>query len=511
MPSVVILVIVLAYFLLLLGISFYTARGATNESFFIGKKSSKWYLVAYGMIGTSLSGVTFISVPGNVNADHFYYLQIVIGYLIGYAVVAKVLLPLYYRKNLTSIYTYLDERFGTSAYKTGAAFFLLSRTLGAALRIYLVLNVLHNFMMAGLEVPFAVTAFVILLMILLYTYKGGVKTIVWTDTLQTTFMLLALVVTIVLVCTGLNISFGSLLSALKENHYTDVFNYDVKSGGFFVKQIIGGAFITIAMTGLDQEMMQKNISIHNVGKAQKNMFTFSGILLVVNLLFLVLGGALYWYAKQKGISLTAPHVSGTDDTFPYLAIHYLGPVAGAIFIIGLISALFPSADGAMTALTSSFCIDILNFKQHSDITENRKQTIRIAVHTTVAVIFFGIILLCRQYSSEALIKLVLGIAGYTYGPLLGLFAFGIITGRKLKGPWVPWVCITAVMLAILISPPIPAKLYGSLPDVFNQYHLWHDGLLNGYVVGLELLPVNGLITFIGLWLVSYKPAKAISV
>ncbi|HLG33239.1 MAG TPA: sodium:solute symporter [Bacteroidia bacterium] len=471
-----ILVVVVIYFIALLVIAFYTSRGAGNESFFIGKKNSHWLLVAYGMIGTSLSGITFMSVPGKVMANHFFYLQIVIGYLIGYIVVATVLMPLYYKMNVTSIYTYLQSRFGKTAYKTGASFFILSRTFGAALRIYLVLYVLQKFLLDEMGINFFITTFVILLMILLYTFQGGVKTIVWTDTLQTTFMILALVVTIVLIKNELGFSFNGLMQSLNEGGYTQLFNLDFKSPAFFMKQIISGAFITIAMTGLDQEMMQKNISIRTLGKAQQNMFTFSGILLVVNLLFLILGGALYVYAAQKGITLSAQ----SDDTFPIVALQYLPPVAGLIFIIGLISALFPSADGAMTALTSSFCIDILNFNNRSEWSEEVKKRKRKIVHLTVAVIFFLIILLFKIINKTAVIDLVLEIAGYTYGPLLGLFAFGILTKKNPEPKFVPIICIIAPALTYLL------KLYS--PDIFS-----------GYQIGFEILPINGLITFAGLF------------
>ncbi|MBP6732617.1 MAG: sodium:solute symporter, partial [Chitinophagales bacterium] len=366
MSSAFILLIVCLYFVVLLGIAFYTSRGATNETFFIGQKKSNWLLVAYGMIGTSLSGVTFMSVPGEVNAKGFLYMQVVIGYFIGYMVVAFVLLPLYYRLNLTSIYSYLQSRFGNTSYKTGAWFFLLSRTLGASIRIYLVLIVLQHFLLDSLGIPFAVSVFTILLMILLYTFNGGVKTIVWTDTLQTTGMILALILTIVLINTALNFSFGDLWSAISAKGYTTILQTsDWKAGNFFIKQILGGAFVTITMTGLDQEMMQKNISVRNVGGAQKNMLLFSVILVAVNLLFLVLGGALYVFLEAKGLSIPAK----TDETFSTVALNYLPPVAGLIFILGLVSALFPSADGALTALTSSICIDIMGMKDRTDWSE----------------------------------------------------------------------------------------------------------------------------------------------
>ena len=485
MSNELILVAVAVYFLALLVIAFYTSRGAGNDSFFIGRKNSNWLLVAYGMIGTSLSGITFMSVPGKVMTNHFFYLQIVIGYLIGYIVVAMVLMPLYYKMNVTSIYTYLQNRFGKTAYKTGASFFILSRTFGAALRIYLVLYVLHKFLLDDMHINFFVTSFIILLMIVLYTFQGGVKTIVWTDTLQTTFMIFALVVTIVLIKDELGLSFSALMQTLNDGGYSQVFNFDFKSPAFFVKQIISGAFITIAMTGLDQEMMQKNISIRTLGKAQQNMFTFSAILLVVNLLFLILGGALYIYAAQKGITLSPQ----SDDTFPIIALQYLPPIAGLIFIIGLISALFPSADGAMTALTSSFCIDILNFNKRSDWSEEEKKKKRQMVHLSVAVVFFLIILLFKIINKTAMIDLVLEIAGYTYGPLLGLFAFGILTKKNPASKFVPMICIIAPALTYLL------KTYS--PQIFS-----------GYQIGFEILPINGLITFLGLLFASNKNSIA---
>lgn len=482
MSSAFILVIVLLYFLLLLGIAFYTSRGANNETFFIGQKKSNWLLVAYGMIGTSLSGVTFMSVPGEVNAKGFAYMQVVIGYFIGYLVVAFVLLPLYYRLNLTSIYSYLQNRFGNTSYKTGASFFLLSRTLGASIRIYLVLIVLQHFLLDSLGIPFAVSVFVILLMILLYTFNGGVKTIVWTDTLQTTGMILALLITIYLITSELNFSFGSLMSAIGAKGYTTVFQTgDWKAGNFFIKQILGGAFVTITMTGLDQEMMQKNISVKNIGDSQKNMLLFSVILVVVNLLFLILGGALYIFLEAKGISFPAK----TDETFSTVALNYLPPVAGLVFIIGLVSALFPSADGALTALTSSFCIDILGIKDRTDWNEEQKLKTRRMVHISITVLFLLLILLYQRVIEASVISTILKVAGYTYGPLLGLFAFGILTKRKLQENMVPVICV--------LSPAICWVLAQNSAAWFN-----------GYQFGFELLVVNGLITFIGLLSISKR-------
>ena len=478
--STILLIIVLVYFGALLAIAYFASKGANNESFFIGKKNSSWILVAYGMIGTSLSGVTFMSVPGGVSAGHFGYLQVVIGYLLGYMVVAFVLLPLYYKLNLTSIYTYLENRFGKAAYKTGASFFILSRTLGATIRIYLVIKTLQLIMLDAFGVPFALTVFVILLMILLYTYKGGVKTIVITDTLQTTFMLLALVVTTYVIKEQLHFSMTDLAANLHSKGYDQVFHFDWKAKNYFLKHILGGMFITIAMTGLDQEMMQKNISCKSLGDAQKNMLFFSTILLFVNLLFLVLGAVLYIYASQNNIPLPAKG----DDLFSLIALKYLSPIVGLIFIIGLISALFPSADGALTALTSSFCIDILNMKSNSANSDDHNERKRIMVHLGITVLFFIIIVLCKSIDDGNILNIILTVAGYTYGPLLGLFAFGILTKKQVLNSIVPLVCV--------LSPTICYVL-----DTHSQ--TWFDG----YVFGFELLFINGLITFVGLYISSF--------
>ncbi len=483
----IILAIVIGYFLFLLAIAFYTSKGANNESFFIGQKKSNWLLVAYGMIGTSLSGVTFMSVPGEVSTKGFAYMQVVIGYFIGYMVVAFVLLPLYYRLNLTSIYSYLHNRFGNVSYKTGALFFLLSRTLGASIRIYLVLIVLQYCLLTPLGIPFVISVFAILLMILLYTFQGGVKTIVWTDTLQTTGMILALIITIALIASELNFSFGELFSAIDNKGYTDIFQTaDWRAGNFFIKQIVGGAFVTITMTGLDQEMMQKNISIHTVGRSQKNMMLFSIILVAVNFLFMILGGALYVFLIHKGIAFP----SNGDETFSVVALNYLPPVAGLVFIVGLVSALFPSADGALTALTSSFCIDIIGLKSKDHWSETKKVQVRRIVHLTITVIFFLLILFYQKIIEASVISVILKVAGYTYGPLLGLFAFGIITNRKPKEIFVPLVCVLSPAACYLLSESSKA---------------W----FSGYQFGFELLAVNGLITFTGLYLISSKRKTAV--
>jgi len=479
MSATFILAMVLAYFVLLLAIAIYTSRGADNESFFIGKKKSNWLLVAYGMIGTSLSGVTFMSVPGEVQAKHFFYTQVVIGYFIGYLAVAFVLLPLYYRLNVTSIYTYLKNRFGVISYKTGASFFLISRTLGASIRIYLVLIVLQHFLLDSIGIPYTASVFLILLMILLYTYKGGVKTIVWTDTLQTTGMILSLLITIFLICSKLDVSFSGLYSMIREEGYAEVFQLsDWRENNYFIKHILGGAFVTITMTGMDQEMMQKNISVNTLKNSQKNMILFSVILVFVNLLFLILGGALYVYAAHDGITLPAK----SDEAFPLIALNHLAPVAGLVFIIGLVSALFPSADGALTALTSSFCIDVLGIKDRSGWSEEKKAGIRKLTHLCITILFFVLILFYKEIIEASVISTILKVAGYTYGPLLGLFAFGILSRKKIKDTWlVPVVCLLSPLLCWVI----------------NDYSVQ---LFAGYKFGFELLLLNGLITFTGLWM-----------
>jgi Na+/proline symporter len=480
MSPLLLFAFVVLYFLVLLVVAFYTSRGSNNETFFNGNKNSHWMLVAFGMIGTSLSGVTFISVPGTVAVNHFSYFQVVLGYFIGYFVVAYVLLPLYYKLNLTSIYHYLDHRFGQYSYKTGALFFIVSRTMGATLRLYLVINVLQLFILDALGVPFAVTTLIILGMILLYTFKGGVKTIVWTDTLQTFFMLLALVICIFYIMSDLNITFSQAMSQLNALGYTEIFNTDVLDKKFFLKQIIGGAFITISMTGLDQEMMQKNISVKKLGDSQKNMLTFSSIMVGVNFLFLLLGGLLYLYASNKGLDVKG------DDLFPTIALQYLPPAIAIIFIIGLISALFPSADGAITALTSSFCIDILGIQRNTQLSEAQQSKTRISVHLTFAVVFMVCVLFYKALDNKSIIGILLDVAGYTYGPLLGLFAFGILTKRQLKDRLAPIVCLVAPAICYLI-----------------QYNA--ASIFGGYQIGIEMLILNGGLTVVGLFLISSKP------
>ena len=477
-PSIIISII-LAYFLVLLYISWYTSKNAGNFSFFAGNKSSPWYIVAFGMIGTSLSGVTFVSVPGTVETQGFSYLMVVFGYFIGYMVVAFVLLPIYYKLSLTSIYDYLKHRFGWVSYKTGAMFFIVSRTVGATARLYLVIRVMQFFILDDAGIPFLLTAVGILILIVAYTFKGGVKTIIWTDTLQTTFMLGGLVICVIYILRNLNLSFAGAWDLMQVKQYSKFIVSDPLNPSFFLKQILGGAFIAITMTGLDQEMMQKNISVKTLKDSQKNIISLSFILIFVNFLFLFLGGLLYLFAAQNNLNLKG------DDLFPTLALQYFPPFMGLVFIIGLISALFPSVDGAITALTASFSLDMLGLNRRESWTEMDRLRIRRIVHLSFALLFLLCVMIFHWIDNRSIIDLILKLAGYTYGPLLGLFAFGVFTKVKLKENLVPIVCIIS-----------PALCY-----VLNYYsQIW----LNGYKFGLELLIVNGSITFLGLFIISKK-------
>ncbi|MBL7725839.1 MAG: sodium:solute symporter [Chitinophagaceae bacterium] len=500
MSPIVLFSFVIGYFLLLLGVAWYTSRNSDNESFFIGNRNSNWMLVAFGMIGTSLSGVTFVSVPGGVGSGNFYYYQVVLGYLLGYMVIAFVLIPLYYRMNLTSIYTYLEKRFGINAHKAGAFFFILSRTVGATARLYLVISVLQIFIFNKLGIPFEATALVILLLILLYTFEGGVKTIIYTDTLQTTGMLVGLVVCIIVIIKALGTDFGGAMSMMADKGYTQIFNWDVKAGSFALKHIVGGMFIAIAMTGLDQEMMQKNISVKTLKDSQKNIMTFTAVLMVVNFLFLVLGGVLYLYAGSKGINVPP------DDLFPTIALSdTFSGVIGIIFIIALISALFPSVDGAITSLTSCFCIDILGISKREG-TEKEKKRTRLKVHFTFALVFFIMVLIFKWVNDKLIIDFILKFAGITYGPLLGLFAFGILTKRELKEKLIWAVCIIAPLLALMLDMLSNPAWYEAKLHVSLGLQDISDRLFNGYKIGNELILINGIFTFTGLWLISKKPS-----
>jgi solute:Na+ symporter, SSS family len=487
MTSNLILICVIVYSVLLFGVTWFTSRGADNESFFVGNRSSKWYLVAYGMIGASLSGVTFISVPGAVGLAQFSYLQVVLGYLLGYLVIAFILLPLYYRLNLTSIYSYLLQRFGNSSYKTGSFFFILSRTIGAAFRLYVVVNVLQIFVFDALGLPFFVTVSIFIALILLYTYQGGVKTIVYTDTLQTTFMLLSLVLSVIFIMDQLNLNIGDLYDKVTDSNYSQVIFRDWKLKSFFPKQFFGGMFIAIAMTGLDQEMMQKNISCKTLGDAQKNVLSFTFVLLLVNILFLILGALLYIYVNESHLNLMVDAGGKiiSDNVFPTIALNHLGTLSAIFFIIGLISAAYPSADGALTALTSVFCIDFLGLKDDQSKTEEKKTKIRHNVHLAFAAILLLVIVIFKLINNDAVINNLFTWAGYTYGPLLGLYAFGLFTKKQVHDKFVPLICILSPIVCILL----------------NEHSM---ELFNGYKFGFEMLIVNGAFTFVGLLVISKK-------
>ena len=476
-PSLI-LITFLTYTALLFYVTWLTARKANNRAFFIGNKASPWFVVAYGMIGASLSGVTFMSVPGWVGSTNFSYMMVVFGYLIGYFIIATVLLPLYYKLNLTSIYSYLETRFGFWSYKTGSFYFILSRIIGASFRMFLVVNVLQVFVFDVWNIPFILTVFIFIILILLYTFKGGIKTIIWTDTVQTTFMLLALLISIYFIITTLGTSFSAISADVFQSEYSKMLFTDWTDRRFFLKQFLSGAFIAIVMTGLDQEMMQKNLSCRNLKDAQKNMFSFSTVLVFVNFLFLFLGAILYIYASRTHVQLP----ERSDDLFPIIAIQHLGPIAGLVFFIGLISAAYPSADGALTSLTTSFSIDFLGINKKDNLTENQKTRIRYMVHVCFAFVLLGVIILYRAINDTAVIDKLFTIAGYTYGPLLGLYAFGLFTRHQVKDRWVPLISVISPVICYFLS-------------------IYSESLFNGYKFGFELLIVNGMITFAGLFFV----------
>ncbi|MEI6682169.1 MAG: sodium:solute symporter [Bacteroidota bacterium] len=486
MSPTIILLCFLTYTALLFVITWLTARKSTNRSFFIGNKTSPWFVVAYGMIGASMSGVTFMSVPGWVGSSGFSYMMVVFGYVFGYLTIANVLLPLYYRLNLTSIYSYLETRFGFWSYKTGAFYFLLSRVIGASFRMFLVVNVLQIFIFDYWHIPFVVTVLVFIVLILLYTFKGGIKTIIWTDTIQTTFMLLSLVMSIWLIIDSMGLNLGEMISRVYHSSYSKMAITEWSDKRFFLKELFSGAFIAIVMTGLDQEMMQKNLSCRSLGDARKNMYTFTGIMVFVNFVILFLGACLYLFATARGIGLPAR----SDDLFPVIAISHLGPVAGLVFLIGLISAAYPSADGALTSLTTCFSIDFLGISRRDDLSESRKKHIRQMVHVMFAFILLVVIVLFRAINDRAVIDKLFTIAGYTYGPLLGLYSFGLFTNYSVRDRWIP--------LVALLSPVICYFLSTYSVDIFH-----------GYRFGFELLILNGILTFVGLLLFRKPPTEVI--
>ena len=482
-PALVVTIMVV-YFGVLIAISVVTSRGADTNTFFTANRQSPWYLVAFGMIGASLSGVTFISVPGNVGKTEFSYFQIVLGYLVGYWVIMGVLMPLYYRLNLVSIYTYLEQRFDFWSYKTGAFFFLVSRTMGSALRLYLAATVLDLFLFRAWNVPFFVTVATTILLIWIYTFKGGIKTIVWTDTFQTLFLVSAVCIAVWQISASLGWSLTDLPRLVGDSDYSKIFYFeDPTSRLYFWKQFLGG-FITITMTGMDQEIMQKNLTCKNIGDAQKNMFWFSLTMAVVTLLFLVVGALLYLYSANHGL----PIPESSDELFPRLAFGELGLAVGIFFLLGITASSYASADSALAGLTTSFCIDFLNFKSKD---EARKRREKLLVHIGFSVVFLIVIVVFKAINERSVIDAVLTIAGYTYGPLLGLFVFGIFTKLPVRDRWVPIVCIISPVISYLIATNSETLMP------------WYGAM------GIEVLILNGMITVAGLFVTSIGlPRKA---
>lgn len=469
----------LIYTAVLLLVSFITSRKADNDSFFRANKQSPWYIVAYGMIGASLSGVTFVSVPGAVGKSHFSYLVMVIGYLFGYYVIIKVLLPLYYKLNLTSIYGFLKNRFGIEAYKSGAIYFLISRVIGASFRMFLVVSILQYFVLDNYNIPFSLTVGVFIILILLYTMKAGIKTIVWTDTLQTTFMLASVVLSLYFISKSMSIDLVSLFHKIGSSEYSKVINTDWHSPRFFIKQFVSGMFITIVMTGLDQDMMQKNLSCRNIKEAQKNMTWMSISLVPINLLFLTLGAALFLYAEYLNVEIP----SKADQLFPMLAFNNMGLISGIVFIIGLIAAAYSSADSALTSLTTSMSVDIFNIETRKDLSKEQKIILRKYIHLGMSALVFIVIIIFNSINKDSVINELFKVAGFTYGPLLGMFSFGLFSKIRVKNNLIPLVVILSPIMSYLINQFAP---------------------LLGYHFGFEILLINGILTFFGFWLIRLK-------
>lgn len=489
----ILLTFIIGYFLVLLVISHLTSKNsANNDTFFVANRNSKWYLVAFGMIGTALSGVTFISVPGKVGApggDQFAYFQFVLGNAAGFIIIATVLLPLYYRLKLTSIYSYIENALGTWSYKTAAGIFLISRTIGSAFRLYLVVIVLQRFIFDSYGVPFAVTVLICLVLIWSYTFKGGLKTIIITDSLQTLFLVSSVFLSIYFICRSLDYSIFEAAEAIKNSSYSKVFFFNDFLGSKFhiTKEFLGGMFITIGMTGLDQDLMQKNLSLKNIKEAQKNMFSFTAVFVVINIFFLSVGALLYIYANKYGIS-----VEKTDYLYPTIALQYLGVIPAMVFMLGLTAATFATTDSALTALTTSFCVDFLNFNKREDVNSKKMVNVRHYVHIAFSGLMFLVIIVFNAINNDAVVGAIFKVASYTYGPLLGLYSFGLfVSGRQVNDKLVPFIC--------LISPAV-------------CYFLSTESkvLLGGYVFDNELIIVNGLITFAGLWATSHRKTKVVA-
>lgn len=480
MNSYIILSIIAIYFGILLLIAWITGRKSTsNDAFFLGNRKSPWYIVSIGMIGTSLSGVTFVSVPGMVRSIDMTYMQTVFGFFFGYILIAKVLLPLYYKLKLTSIYSYLGDRIGKRSYKTGASFFLLSKIVGAAARLYLVVLILQHYVFSTWNIPFWVTVIISIFLVWLYTYRSGIKTIIWTDTLQALCLVAMLVVIIWKVKDAMELDMGGMVQTLTENPHFRIFEFnDWHSTQHFVKQFFSGIFITIVMTGLDQDMMQKNLSCKSLKDAQKNMYTYGFAFTPVNFLFLALGVLLLSLASQKNIELPALN----DDILPmFCTSGILGHSILIFFTIGIIAAAFSSADSALTALTTSFCVDILGVEKEE---ANKAKRTRLMVHLLISVLFAIIILIFKAVNSRSVIDAIYMIASYTYGPLLGLFVFGLFTKKQPRDKYVPYICILSPLICFAT-------------DYLVKQH-------TGYAFGYEMLMLNGAITFFGLWAASVK-------
>lgn len=478
MNPILIAILLAGYFLLLIIIAQITGKSATTDSFFTANRKSPWFVVAFGMIGTTISGVTFISVPGEVGNSASTYFQFVMGNLVGFWIIALVILPVYYKLNLISIYTYLEQRFGFYSYKSGSFFFLLSRTIGAAFRMYLVAEVLQLALFDALGIPFAITVLISIFLIWVYTYRGGVKTIIWTDSLQTIFLLTAVILTIYYIFSSFGWSVSETFQKINEHPYSRIFEWDVKSGKFFFKQFIAGIFVTIVMVGLDQDMMQKNLTCKSLRESQKNMLTFSAIFVFVVGMFLLLGVLLYLFADANGIKLP----SKSDDLFPMLALNHMNIMIGIFFLLGITAANYASADSALTSLTTAFCIDFLNIKNRP---QERKQILLRRTHVGFSLLLFMVIMIFRMINNQSVVEAVFKAAGYTYGPLLGLFSFGFLTKKQVKDRWVP---------VIAICSPFIAWLTAALSEQ----------LMNGYQIGFELIIINGGITFLGLLLIQKK-------
>ena len=482
MNSLLILVIIGVYFLSLFVISQVTKGKSDSQTFFSGNRNSKWYVVAFGMVGASLSGITFISVPGDVGVINFTYFQVVIGYLIGYFVVAYLLLPIYYKKGLTSIYEFLGDRFGKFSHKTGAIFFFISRVLGASFRLFLVAIVLQEFIFDQWKIPFEITVTFSIILIWLYTFQGGIKTVIWTDTIQTFFMILSVLISIFFITNSFDQTLFEFLNSEFYSKKSQVFIFDdFYNKSYFMKSFLGGMFITICMTGLDQDMMQKNLTCRNLSDAQKNMIVFSFVLVFVTFIFLVLGSILFKYVEINEVQI--PELNGrpnTDLLFPLIAFTGdFGFVLPIVFLIGLVAAAYSSADSALTSLTTSFCVDFLNIEQYN---QKKQKKIRVIIHVLMSIILLLTIVVYKNLLSTSVIDSLLIIAGFTYGPLLGLFSFGIFTNYKIHDKYSIIVCILSVIFTSLI-------FYDPL-SVFGKYQ-----------IGYELLPINGLITFLGLYLI----------